>query len=242
MPADPLARAAGGGAWSWPRSMSWSAAWRSQPLREGGGQQQARAGDDVGVRCRAGPGQVVGGRLASKRCPPARVGWTCEQHHSPRSEALFTFRSLHYQSAPLDSGSGRIGPPTIGRFARSTWRAWTRSAISGPGVMVIGIQSQNHRSSGPPISRRITQPSGALTSHAATAAITQRRSGARSVARARPTAITATRGSGCPTPRRARRATSQRVRRSRRLQAWTACLLGGVSISSSPIASAAPGS
>jgi hypothetical protein len=121
------------------------------------------------------------------------------------------------------------------RFARSIWRPWTHSAASAPGIKPIGSQNQPHRSSRPPSSRPITQLSAQPKSNDATTTITQRRSGARSVASARPTAMAATRGSGWPSPRHTRRMTAWRVRRSSCRQAWAACFLRGVAMFASPI-------
>jgi hypothetical protein len=126
--------------------------------------------------------------------------------------------------------------PTIGRFARSIWRACMRMNSSPPidGPAPIPIQAPSPMSDS--ASTRLSgQKLARATSGPSPAAATQRHSGAVSVACARPTAMAATRGSGWPSPRHAHWTTSRRVRRSSPRQARTACLPRGTSTFASPI-------
>jgi hypothetical protein len=81
----------------------------------------------------------------------------------------------------------------VARLTRSIWRAWTHSLASEPSVKLIGSQSQSHWSSRPLNSRPSAQNTAQPKSHDTTMTSTQRRSGDRSVACARPTAMAAAR-------------------------------------------------
>jgi hypothetical protein len=125
--------------------------------------------------------------------------------------------------------------PTIGRFARSIWRACMRMNSSAPIDCPPPIPIQAPSPMSGSATTRLNSQTARATSSPSPAAATQRHSGAVSVACARPTAMAATRGSGWPNPRHAHWTTSRRVRRSSPRQARTACLPRGTSTFASPI-------